>query len=70
MRLLLVEDHPELSHWLQKALTGAGFAVEFDPGPVTEGVGVLEMNRLADVDEIVGGTSESARDAPPARRED
>ncbi|MDC6118170.1 transcriptional regulator TctD [Serratia rubidaea] len=28
MRLLLVEDHPELSHWLQKALTGAGFAVD------------------------------------------
>ncbi|CNH18938.1 DNA-binding transcriptional regulator BasR [Yersinia aldovae] len=28
MRLLLVEDHPELSHWLQKALTHAGFAVD------------------------------------------
>ncbi|OMQ24756.1 MULTISPECIES: transcriptional regulator TctD [Serratia] len=28
MRLLLVEDHPELSHWLQKALTGLGFAVD------------------------------------------
>ncbi|CNC21121.1 DNA-binding response regulator [Yersinia pseudotuberculosis] len=28
MRLLLVEDHPELSHWLQKALTHVGFAVD------------------------------------------
>ncbi|WON75693.1 transcriptional regulator TctD [Serratia sp. UGAL515B_01] len=28
MRLLLVEDHPELSHWLQKALTNLGFAVD------------------------------------------
>ena len=31
MRLLLVEDHPELSHWLQKALTGVGFAVDVAP---------------------------------------
>ncbi|WJV52563.1 transcriptional regulator TctD [Prodigiosinella aquatilis] len=28
MRILLVEDHPELAHWLQKALSGAGFAVD------------------------------------------
>ncbi|OKP03864.1 transcriptional regulator TctD [Xenorhabdus eapokensis] len=28
MRLLLVEDHPELSHWLQKALNNAGFVVD------------------------------------------
>ncbi|MEK9498493.1 DNA-binding response regulator, partial [Photorhabdus sp. P32] len=28
MRLLLVEDHPELLHWLQKALSSAGFAVD------------------------------------------
>ncbi|AKA39509.1 transcriptional regulator TctD [Yersinia ruckeri] len=28
MRILLVEDHPELSHWLQKALTHVGFAVD------------------------------------------
>ncbi|CAI0697565.1 MULTISPECIES: transcriptional regulator TctD [Serratia] len=28
MRLLLVEDHPELAHWLQKALSGLGFAVD------------------------------------------
>ena len=34
MRLLLVEDHPELSHWLQKALTGAGFAVDVAPDGV------------------------------------
>ncbi|MDE9519902.1 transcriptional regulator TctD [Xenorhabdus bovienii] len=28
MRLLLVEDHPDLSHWLQKALSSSGFAVD------------------------------------------
>ncbi|WP_036772148.1 transcriptional regulator TctD [Photorhabdus australis] len=28
MRLLLVEDHPELLHWLQKALSSTGFAVD------------------------------------------
>ncbi|WP_038905036.1 transcriptional regulator TctD [Dickeya zeae] len=28
MRLLLVEDHPELAHWLKKALSEAGFAVD------------------------------------------
>ncbi|WP_038901632.1 transcriptional regulator TctD [Dickeya dadantii] len=28
MRLLLVEDHPELAHWLEKALSEAGFAVD------------------------------------------
>ncbi|MDC9596602.1 transcriptional regulator TctD [Xenorhabdus anantnagensis] len=28
MRLLLVEDHPELSHWLQKALNNSGFVVD------------------------------------------
>ncbi|RNM09314.1 transcriptional regulator TctD [Dickeya undicola] len=28
MRLLLVEDHPELAHWLEKALGEAGFAVD------------------------------------------
>ncbi|MEQ1974953.1 transcriptional regulator TctD [Xenorhabdus sp. SGI240] len=28
MRLLLVEDHSELSHWLQKALNNAGFVVD------------------------------------------
>ncbi|CDG20853.1 Transcriptional regulatory protein tctD [Xenorhabdus poinarii G6] len=28
MRLLLVEDHPDLSHWLQKALNNAGFVVD------------------------------------------
>ncbi|ACT06226.1 two component transcriptional regulator, winged helix family [Dickeya chrysanthemi Ech1591] len=28
MRLLLVEDHPELAHWLKKALSEVGFAVD------------------------------------------
>ncbi|PHM49868.1 transcriptional regulator TctD [Xenorhabdus miraniensis] len=28
MRLLLVEDHPDLSHWLQKALSYSGFVVD------------------------------------------
>ncbi|MBC8952402.1 transcriptional regulator TctD [Xenorhabdus sp. PB62.4] len=28
MRLLLVEDHPDLSHWLQKALSNSGFVVD------------------------------------------
>lgn len=28
MRMLLVEDHDELSLWLQKALTASGFAVD------------------------------------------
>lgn len=28
MRMLLVEDHDELSLWLQKALAASGFAVD------------------------------------------
>ncbi|CDL82499.1 transcriptional regulator TctD [Xenorhabdus szentirmaii] len=28
MRLLLVEDHPDLSHWLQKALGHSGYVVD------------------------------------------
>ncbi|MBI6548677.1 transcriptional regulator TctD [Xenorhabdus lircayensis] len=28
MRLLLVEDHPDLSHWLLEALSNSGFAVD------------------------------------------
>ena len=28
MRILLVEDHPELARWVAKALTGSGFAVD------------------------------------------
>ncbi len=28
MRLLLVEDHPDLSHWLYKALSHSGFVVD------------------------------------------
>ncbi|MDX7999553.1 transcriptional regulator TctD [Xenorhabdus sp. Reich] len=28
MRLLLVEDHPDLSHWLQKALSNSGFVLD------------------------------------------
>ncbi len=28
MRILLVEDHDELSLWLQKALSSSGFAVD------------------------------------------
>ncbi|EPL6453322.1 MULTISPECIES: transcriptional regulator TctD [Providencia] len=31
MRILLVEDHDELSLWLQKALTSSGFAVDVAP---------------------------------------
>ncbi|MDX7988448.1 transcriptional regulator TctD [Xenorhabdus sp. 12] len=28
MRLLLVEDHPDLSHWLKKALSNSGFVID------------------------------------------
>ncbi|OTA20433.1 response regulator in two-component regulatory system with BasS [Xenorhabdus beddingii] len=37
MRLLLVEDHPDLSHWLQKALSHSGFVVDLaEDGVVAE----------------------------------